>query len=149
MPPSQYDLELAQLPSTYASAVSRDIKNLKLAITGASGSSLIGVGSGGSFTVASLLCSLHEYYTGYVSRPSTPLELISNPTLAASSPVCTKDIVLGFLRAITTDDKPAPHPAPRPFKAAPAETWASRASGRRSPACSAPPNSPASTPSSP
>ena len=37
--------------------------------------------------MASLLCNLHESYTGRVSRPSTPLELICNPTLAASSPV--------------------------------------------------------------
>ena len=64
-----------------------DVKYLKSAIAGASESSVIGVGSGGSFTVASLLCNLHEAYTGRVSRPSTPLEIICNPTLAASSPV--------------------------------------------------------------
>lgn len=48
---------------------------------------MIGVGSGGSFTVASLLCGLHEAYTGRVSRPSTPLEIICTPALASSSPV--------------------------------------------------------------
>jgi fructoselysine-6-P-deglycase FrlB-like protein len=56
-------------------------------IAGASEASIIAVGSGGSFTVASLLCNLHEYYTGRVSRAVTPLELICNPTLAATSPI--------------------------------------------------------------
>lgn len=64
-----------------------DVSRLKDAIAGASESSVIGVGSGGSFTVASLLCNLHEAYTGRVSRPSTALEIICNPTLASSSPV--------------------------------------------------------------
>ena len=64
-----------------------DVSGLKNAIAGASESSIIGVGSGGSFTIASLLCNLHEAYTGRVSRPSTPLEIICNPTLASSSPV--------------------------------------------------------------
>lgn len=82
-----YDLELAELGKTFASAMSTDIDLLKGAIASTAESSIIGVGSGGSFTVASLLCNLHESYTGRVSRPSTPLELICNPTLAASSPV--------------------------------------------------------------
>lgn len=82
-----YDGELAELGNTFFSAMSADIEPLKLAIASAAESSIIGVGSGGSFTVASLLCNLHELYTGRVSRPSTPLEIICNPTLAASSPV--------------------------------------------------------------
>ncbi len=82
-----YDGELAELGNTFSAAMSADIEPLKLAIASAAESSIIGVGSGGSFTVASLLCNLHELYTGRVSRPSTPLEIICNPTLAASSPV--------------------------------------------------------------
>ena len=84
---NHYNAELAQLANTYESAMSADVAGLKTAIAAASGSSLIGVGSGGSFTAASLLCNLHEAYTGRVSRPSTPLEIICNPTLASSSPV--------------------------------------------------------------
>jgi HAD superfamily hydrolase (TIGR01484 family) len=87
---SHYDNELSQLPRTYRAALCAaevDVQQLKLAIRSASESSVIGVGSGGSFTVASLLCNLHETYTGRVSRASTPLEIICNPTLAASSPV--------------------------------------------------------------
>lgn len=87
MSTSRYQTELDQLAATYAAAMAADVTPLKEAIAGASESSIIGVGSGGSFTVASLLCNLHETYTGRVSRPSTPLEIICNPTLASSSPV--------------------------------------------------------------
>jgi HAD superfamily hydrolase (TIGR01484 family) len=86
MSTNQYDSELAGLQDTYAAGLRADITRLKTAIAGASEASVIAVGSGGSFTVASLLCSLHETYTGRVSRPSTPLEIICNPTLAAASP---------------------------------------------------------------
>lgn len=87
MPNSHYQSELNKLSATYTKAMKEDVARLKDAIAGASESSIIGVGSGGSFTVASLLCNLHETYTGRVSRPSTPLEIICNPTLASSSPV--------------------------------------------------------------
>jgi HAD superfamily hydrolase (TIGR01484 family) len=84
---THYEEELGNLAHTYREACAADITLLKDAIGGAAESSMIGVGSGGSFTVASLLCSLHETYTGRVSRPSTPLEIICTPTLASSSPV--------------------------------------------------------------
>jgi HAD superfamily hydrolase (TIGR01484 family) len=84
---NHYDTELEGLGETYRLALAVDIQRVKAAIAGASESSIIGVGSGGSFTVASLLCNLHETYTGRVSRPSTPLEIISTPTLASASPV--------------------------------------------------------------
>src|SRR5690348_17869991 len=87
MPTNRYQSELDRLPETYAGAMREDVVRLKSAIAGASESSIIGVGSGGSFTVASLLCNLHEKYTGRVSRASTPLEIICNPTLASASPV--------------------------------------------------------------
>jgi HAD superfamily hydrolase (TIGR01484 family) len=84
---STYDAELASLGLSYADAASRNIDRLKSAIAAAGMSSIVGVGSGGSFTVASLLCGLHEAYAGRVSRASTPLELICNPNLASASPV--------------------------------------------------------------
>jgi fructoselysine-6-P-deglycase FrlB-like protein len=87
MASTHYDTELEKLPATYHAAISADLTRFKAAVAGASESSVIGVGSGGSFTVASLLCNLHEAYTGRVSRSSTPLEIICNPTLAALSPV--------------------------------------------------------------
>lgn len=84
---NHYEDELAQLGNSYSAACAADIEALKLAIASTAEASMIGVGSGGSFTVASLLCSLHEAYTGRVSRPSTPLEIICTPALASSSPV--------------------------------------------------------------
>lgn len=84
---TQYDQELARLDETYVDAIQINVSGLKKAFTDASEESVIAVGSGGSFTIASLICSLHEKYTGRLSRSSTPLELIWNPTLAASSPV--------------------------------------------------------------
>lgn len=84
---NHYEIELAELENSYSAACSADIETLKQAIASAAEASMIGVGSGGSFTVASLLCSLHEAYTGRVSRPSTPLEIICTPALASSSPV--------------------------------------------------------------
>jgi hypothetical protein len=110
----KYQQELEQFEETYRAAlawfspgtVSTSGDRFRSAITSASQSSLIGVGSGGSFTVASLLCNLHEAYTGQVSRPSTPLEIICNPTLAASSPAVfvsaegkNPDIVEALVRA--------------------------------------------------
>jgi hypothetical protein len=68
MTPNYYEEELNKLRDTYTHALSSNIEDLKLAIAGVSESSIIGVGSGGSYTVASLLCSLHEAYTGRVSR---------------------------------------------------------------------------------
>ena len=87
MPTSYYDAELKQLAETYNVALDENVDGIKNAIAGASESSIIGVGSGGSFTIASLLCNLHETYTGRVSRPSTPLEIICNPSIASASPV--------------------------------------------------------------
>jgi fructoselysine-6-P-deglycase FrlB-like protein/hydroxymethylpyrimidine pyrophosphatase-like HAD family hydrolase len=84
---SYYDQELDRLGETYQKARSADISKLKVGIINASEASIIGVGSGGSYTVASLMCTLHETYTGRVSRASTPLEIISNPTLASASPI--------------------------------------------------------------
>lgn len=82
-----YETELSHLDRTLSRAAKIDISGLKTAISAASESSIIAVGSGGSYTVASLLCSLHEAYTGRVSRAVTPLELICNPTLAFASPI--------------------------------------------------------------
>lgn len=82
-----YERELSHLQDSIRQAIESEILGLKAAIAGASEASIIAVGSGGSFTVASLLCKLHESYTGRVSRAVTPLELICNPTLAATSPI--------------------------------------------------------------
>ena len=84
---SHYDAELRQLGHTYAAGLPVDVSGIMAAIVAASESSIVAVGFGGSFTIASLLCNLHESYTGRVSRAATSLELICNPTLAAAAPV--------------------------------------------------------------
>src|SRR5580700_6028675 len=103
---THYEGELSKLGTTYDLALQADIQHVKTAIAGASEASIIGVGSGGSYTTASLLCNLHETYTGRVSRPSTPLEIICNPTLASASPVFlisaegkNPDVIEALLRA--------------------------------------------------
>lgn len=83
----RYEEEIARLPETYISAMAQNLQGMKDAIAAACESSVIAVGSGASYTVGSLFCSLHEAYTGRVSRPSTPLEIVCNPTLAVASPV--------------------------------------------------------------
>jgi HAD superfamily hydrolase (TIGR01484 family) len=113
MAPTHYDAEMAHLGATYEAALRHSVAKVKAAIAGASESSIIGVGTGGSFTVASLLCNLHETYTGRVSRAATSLEIISNPTLASSSPVFlisaegkNPDIVEALRRARTHSARP-------------------------------------------
>lgn len=84
---THYDVELRRLGATYAAGLTVDVSPLMSAILSASESSIVAVGFGGSFTIASLLCNLHESYTGRLSRAATSLELICNPTLAAAAPV--------------------------------------------------------------
>ena len=84
---SHYDAELRNLGTTYIAGMKADVSRVMAAVAGASESSIIAVGFGGSFTIASFLCNLHESYTGRVSRAATSLELVCNPTLAATTPV--------------------------------------------------------------
>ena len=83
---SQYARELSYFSETYAWALGAQIEGLAKSVVAASRSSIIGVGSGGSYTIASIICTLHEKYSGRISRPSTPLEIACNPSLASSSP---------------------------------------------------------------
>ena len=82
----KYDEELARLSITYKKTLELNLENFKESITAVSQQSILGIGSGGSFSTAVLLCSLHENHTGRVSRALTPLEIISNPTLALNCP---------------------------------------------------------------
>lgn len=51
---NHYDTELDELAATYQHGLMLDVAPLRSAIAGACESSIIGVGSGGSYTVASL-----------------------------------------------------------------------------------------------
>jgi hypothetical protein len=80
-----YATELSGLGDTYAWALETSIEPLAAAVSASSHLPLIAVGSGGSFSAAHLACSLHQYYTGMVSKPVTPLELVSSPARLRST----------------------------------------------------------------
>jgi fructoselysine-6-P-deglycase FrlB-like protein len=66
--------EIEHLPLSVEWASSLDIKDLKRAVTAASGRNLLVVGSGGSSTAAAFMSMLHEHCFGDISRSLTPLE---------------------------------------------------------------------------
>lgn len=71
--------ELAELETTYAWAISHDVKSLRDILRSASGP-LLAVGSGGSFTAASYAAFLHEETHGQIARPATPLDAVDAAT---------------------------------------------------------------------
>ena len=73
-----YAAELNRLNETYSWALNVPVESLVTAVSSLAGLPLVAVGSGGSFTAAHLACALHQHYTGMVSRPFTPLELMSS-----------------------------------------------------------------------
>jgi len=74
-----YATELSRLSDTYSWALEAPIESLVAAVSASSHLPLLAVGSGGSFSAAHLACSLHHHHTGVVSKPVTPLELVSSP----------------------------------------------------------------------
>jgi hypothetical protein len=72
MTATHYEGELTKLGTTYDRALRADIQHVKTAIAGASDASIIGVGSGGSFTAASPLCNLarNVYWKGLAALNS-------------------------------------------------------------------------------
>jgi hypothetical protein len=82
MSATHYQGELEKLAITYEYALGCDVSELKNAIAGASESSIIAVGSGGSF-IANPEMVLHEYFdvlrqwsTGYLTRRRYLMESI-------------------------------------------------------------------------
>ncbi len=74
-----YSTELSNLGDTYAWASQIPIESLIASVASTCHLPLVGVGSGGSFSAAHLACYLHQYHTGLLSKPVTPLELVSSP----------------------------------------------------------------------
>lgn len=75
----RYSTELSKLGDTYAWAYQVPIESLIAAVSASSHLPLLGVGSGGSFSAAHLACYLHQHHTGMISKPVTPLDLVSSP----------------------------------------------------------------------
>jgi hydroxymethylpyrimidine pyrophosphatase-like HAD family hydrolase len=74
-----YAMELSRLSDTYSWALEAPIDSLAAAVSASSNLPLLAVGSGGSFSAAHLASLLHQYHTGMLSKPVTPLELVSAP----------------------------------------------------------------------
>ena len=75
----QYAHELLELPLTYAWARTVDVVALTQALACARTLPLFAIGSGGSFSVATLAAFLHELVTGRPGRALTPMELAASP----------------------------------------------------------------------
>ena len=73
-----YESELDWLRDTYLQSLAAPIEPLATALVQSAGLPLISVGSGGAFSSAYFACLLHQHFTGKVSRPLTPLEMVSS-----------------------------------------------------------------------
>lgn len=72
--------EVSCIPQTLQWVKNQPVSRLQSAIRSCSDRSVIAIGSGGSFTVAAYVAGLHERKYGKLSRPATPLELITGFT---------------------------------------------------------------------
>lgn len=75
-----YQSEIRALPATYDWAVQADASPLKSTVAALSGLPLLTVGSGGSYTCADYIASLHQAWTGRMARAVTPLEVLQGST---------------------------------------------------------------------
>jgi fructoselysine-6-P-deglycase FrlB-like protein len=82
-----YQQELERLPPTYEWALRWPLDEKCNAWKPLTKSSLIAVGSGGSYTAATLAVYLHEYFTGQLGKATTPLEAILSKSALAQTGV--------------------------------------------------------------
>ncbi len=107
-----YATELSRLSETYSWALKAPIESLVTAVSTSATLPLVAVGSGGSFTAAHLACALHQQHTGMVSRPLTPLELISSQlhlrslaVMILSAGGSNTDIISAFENAVSREPR--------------------------------------------
>lgn len=74
-----YAREMLRLAETFAWSATTDIQRLRQALTATGLHPLRAVGSGGSLTLANVMASLHERYTGRLASFATPLEVVEEP----------------------------------------------------------------------
>ena len=79
VPSMRYSHDLRNLKDAYATARHLHVDTFAKMIAKMAGSPLVTVGSGGSYSTASFAAFLHELHTRAISRPVTPLEMISTP----------------------------------------------------------------------
>ena len=109
--PSGYRRELAGLDRVYRAVREMDVAPLCAVVEGWADSPMVMVGSGGSFSTATLAADLHESATGHLARAATPLDVISKPIRDAGL-VCfsasgrNQDILAAFRVAATREMEP-------------------------------------------
>ncbi|WP_084397024.1 HAD hydrolase family protein [Henriciella aquimarina] len=108
---NRYKRELEQLADVYRAAHSIDVSEICRLVERLSLNPLTTVGSGGSYSTASFAASLHEYRTGQLARPATPLEIIATPprrtgTLCFSASGRNRDIGVAFQIAAQAEAGP-------------------------------------------
>lgn len=107
----RYLKELANLHRVYEAANQLDPGPLKAAIEIATARSAVMLGSGGSFSVASFAAYIHQFRTGRLASPSTPLDYMTLPLRDAAVMCFTasgrnKDICAAFDEAAQREAKP-------------------------------------------
>lgn len=102
-----YALELGFLPKTYEWARKSDVDALVTIIRSLASFPLFVIGSGGSLTAANFVSSLHQTYTGSISKATTPLDAISIATkqretsaLLLSAGGRNRDILAAFQKLV-------------------------------------------------
>ena len=75
-----FSTELDSLSHTYDWATREPVEGLVRAVRAASGLPLLGVGSGGSFTAAHLVCEFHRRYTRNVAQALSPMQMVGSTT---------------------------------------------------------------------
>jgi fructoselysine-6-P-deglycase FrlB-like protein len=107
----RYLKELANLHKVYEAANLLNPGPLKAAIESAAARSAVMLGSGGSFSVASFAAYIHQFRTGRLASPSTPLDYMTL-SLRDAAVMCftasgrNKDICAAFDEAAQREAKP-------------------------------------------
>ncbi|MCA1477984.1 HAD hydrolase family protein [Bradyrhizobium yuanmingense] len=107
----RYIKELANLPDVYEAANRLDPGPLKVAIESCAAKPAVMLGSGGSFSVASFAAYIHQFTTGRLASPSTPLDYMTL-SLRDAAVMCftasgrNKDICAAFDEAAQREAKP-------------------------------------------
>ena len=108
---TRYGRELDALERVYSGARSANVDEIADMVESQIDSSLIAVGSGGSFSAASFAAQLHERITGRLSKASTPLAYLQSPlpdaaVLCLSASGRNRDIKTAFEAAALAERGP-------------------------------------------
>ena len=108
---ARYANELARLDRVYEAAWAVDISDLRECIEQQFKLPLLTIGSGGSFSTASVAATLHQRYSGQLARAATPLEFldtgeIDTAVMCFSASGRNRDIEAAFKAAVVRERGP-------------------------------------------